>query len=603
LACNLARACHRVLLIEAGGDGGDRPDLSIPALHAKASEDPAILWQYFVSHYDDPSRQAQDSKYVPGKGIFYPRAATLGGCTAHNAMITVYPHASDWDHIAQLTRDPSWSSQNMRQYFERIESCRYLPRGTPGHGFQGWLSTEVPDTSLVTGDSKLQQVVLAAAETVAKGGGRGLFARMRMTVAELMETLRGDLNSPSPRRDGTEGLFTIPLATKGGKRVGPRDYILQTVAEDFPLTVQTHALVTRVLFEDSRRSGGALWATGVEYLPGAHLYQADPNASLAAPAPIRVTARREVILSAGAYNTPQLLKLSGVGPAAELAALGVPLVLDLPGVGANLQDRYEVGVVSELPSDFSVTEKCSFKADEDDPCLSAWKLGYGPYTTSGGVVALVKRSHPSEANPDLFMFAVPAHFRGYFPGYSRLLFADKRHLSWVVLKAHTRNTAGQVRLASRDPRVPPQIYFHSFDEGSADQGQDAADLKALVAGVELVREINGVANWMKVLPGRVHSVEQLPGPAISSEADIAAFVKREAWGHHASCSCKIGADGDPMAVLDGNFKVRGVQGLRVVDASVFPRIPGFFIAAPIYMISEKATDVVLADARRGAGPA
>jgi choline dehydrogenase len=478
LACNLARACHRVLLLEAGGDGGEPPDLAIPALHGKAAEDPAILWQYFVSHYDDASRQAKDSKNVPGKGIFYPRAGTLGGCTAHNAMITVYPHASDWDFIARLTGDASWSSQNMRQYFERIERCHYLPRGSSGHGFEGWLSTELPDTALVIEDGKLQQVLLAAAEMLAQGGGRGLLARMRTTLAELVETLRGDLNSASAKRDGTEGLFRIPLATKGAKRVGPRDYILQTVAEGFPLTVQTHALVTRVLFDDSRLTGGGLRATGVEYLPGPHLYQADPKAKLdaAPPAPIRVLARREVILSAGAFNTPQLLKLSGVGPAAELAAQGLPLVLDLPGVGANLQDRYEVGVVSELPSDFNVIEKCTFKGDEDDPCVPSWKQGHGPYSTSGGVVGMVKRSDPAQPDPDLFIFAVPAQFRGYAPGYSRTLFSDKRHLSWIVLKAHTRNAAGQVLLTSRDPRETPSIHFHSFDEGSRDQGQDTADL-------------------------------------------------------------------------------------------------------------------------------
>jgi len=595
LACNLARADYRVLLLEAGGDGSNRLDVQIPAFHARASEEPSISWRYFVNHYDDPARQQLDSKYVAEQGgIYYPRAATLGGCTAHHAMITVLPHASDWDAIATLTGDASWKSAQMRRYFERIERCGYLPEKATGHGHRGWLHTETPDPMLALRDGRLRQVVLAAAESFATSDTHGLLNRMGTTVEELAETLRGDINAPGPLRDGREGLFTIPLSTQQGQRKGPREYILQTIDDGFPLFVRTQALVSRVIFEERK-------AVGVELLPSEHLYRADPLVNEgASPAPVRARARREVILAAGAFNTPQLLKLSGIGPASELEKWRIPRVVDLPGVGANLQDRYEASVVSELPEDFDVSSPCSFRADDDDRCFAEWKKGRGPYTTSGAVVGMIKRSQPGLPNPDLFIFSFPAQFKGYFPGYSALITRDKRHLSWVVLKAHTGNRAGEVRLASADPRTPPEIHFHSFDEGSHDEGQDVADAKALAAGLRFARQINDAANGMMRVPGMTNSVETVPGPNVTTPEQLEEFVKREAWGHHASCSCKIGASDDPMAVLDGDFKVRGVERLRVVDASVFPRIPGFFITASIYMVAEKASDAIIADARRQA---
>src|SRR5262249_1787055 len=124
LAARLALAGHKVLLLEAGGDAGDRFTYQVPVFHGQATEDRHMEWDYFAKHYTDDARQRQDSKYdKDGKGIWYPRAGTLGGCTAHNAMITVYPHNRDWDALAQLTGDESWNSDHMRTYFERLERC------------------------------------------------------------------------------------------------------------------------------------------------------------------------------------------------------------------------------------------------------------------------------------------------------------------------------------------------------------------------------------------------------------------------------------------------------------------------------------------------
>jgi choline dehydrogenase-like flavoprotein len=128
LACRLAEAGHSVILLEAGGHDSDA-NVEVPAFHLFASEDPAITWAYYVSHYDDPERQRLDSKYQDGRGILYPRAAAVGGCTTHNALVTVYPHDFDWDQIASITGDPSWSARRMRRWFRKLEHCDYLDDG------------------------------------------------------------------------------------------------------------------------------------------------------------------------------------------------------------------------------------------------------------------------------------------------------------------------------------------------------------------------------------------------------------------------------------------------------------------------------------------
>jgi choline dehydrogenase-like flavoprotein len=159
----------------------------------------------------------------------------------------------------------------------------------------------------------------------------------------------------------------------------------------------------------------------------------------------------------------------------------------------------------------------------------------------------------------------------------------------VVLKAHTRNNAGTVSLRSSDPRDAPQINFRYFDEGSDADGED---LDAVVEGIKFVRKMTEALKTEKMI-----AEEELPGDQVQSNAELREYVGNNAWGHHASCTCPIGAK-DQGGVLTTDFKVHGTEGLRVVDASVFPRIPGFFIVSAVYMIGEKAADVILADIRQ-----
>ena len=204
-----------------------------------------------------------------------------------------------------------------------------------------------------------------------------------------------------------------------------------------------------------------------------------------------------------------------------------------------------------------------------------------------GFVAVVTRSSDRQPEPDLFVFGVAGHFEGYYPGYSEKITGERTHFTWAILKAHTRNTAGSVRLRSADPTEVPAIDFAYFEEGNDAAGED---LEAVVTGVEQARRLT------KRISHLVRR-EITPGEGVRTRGQIREWVRDHAWGHHACGTCRIGPPSDPMAVIDSRFRVHGVQGLRVVDASVFPRIPGFFIVTPIYMISEKATEVILADAR------
>jgi choline dehydrogenase len=609
LAARLAEAGRRVLLLEAGTDGAageDSDDYAVPAFHGLATENPSMSWQIYVRHYASGSQQARDQKYVRERdGVFYPRAAALGGCTAHNAMITVYPHDEDWDAIAALTGDDSWRAEKMRGYFERLEACEYLPRtwrfprnrllrsiaarlpfissrftNSARHGFGGWLATSLADPTLAVRDGEVLEILLdAAAGNLEEFLGRPL---------DPLEGLGSFVDPNDWRvRKVPEGLWQIPLAVRGGRRNGSRERI-RDVARRHPdrLHVRTGCLATRVLLDDD------LTATGVEFVDCAHAYRCDP-APAGGPLPPRqrAWAAREVVLAGGAFNTPQLLKLSGIGPRAELERFGVDVRLDLPGVGRNLQDRYEVGVVSRMAHDFSLLRRERFRppapGEAPDPAYQEWRSGTGIYTTNGALVAIVRRSRPGLTAPDLFVFGLPARFTGYYPGYSHDLGQHHDYFTWAVLKAHTVNRAGEVLLRSDDPRDPPAVVFHYFDEGDDSEGRD---LDAVVAGIRVARDVMRQA-------GPLVAEEVSPGPAVQTTDELRSWVRDQAWGHHASCSCPIGPASDPRSVVDSRFRVHGTARLRIVDASVFPRIPGFFIVTPIYMLAEKASDVILEDSR------
>jgi len=600
LAARLALAGHKTLLIESGDDHGDSLNYTVPAYNARMTEDDMASWDFFVRHYADDARQARDWKtsydtpdggvytglFPPAgskiKGTLYPRAGTLGGCTAHNALVTVYPHQSDFQYIANLTGDISWTPANMRQHFVSMERKRYYTGTLQGHGTNGWLTTELTPLTVPLKDPQLLSLIT---------GGAFALGNLTDQVINIATLLAGDLNADSLKRDQHPAYYQIPLSSDHHARTGSREFIISVRdalnrdgTKKYPLDVRLNCHVTKVTFDTSVSPPRA---TGVEFLDGRHLYRASPANRHASPGtPGTAKASREVIISAGAYNSPQLLKLSGIGPAAELAKFNIPLIADLPGVGTNLQDHYEISLQAKVPKNFSTLNGCTFDP-KTDKCLAQWQnplLGdRGTYANSGFAAAMLYRSSQSVSKDyDIFAFGGPVNFRGYYPNYSHDITAEHDWWSWAILKAHPRNTAGSVTLRSSDPLDTPNILYNYFDTGS--EGSEA-DLTAMYEAILLSRDA--------LKRQLVRTNEVLPGADVQTEEGIKQYIKDGTWGHHASCTCPIGRDGDAMAVLDSKFRVRGVKGLRVVDASVYPRIPGTFTAVSTYVVGEKAAVDIL----------
>lgn len=583
LAANLAKAGYKVALLEAGFDPLSKEAEAInpatktvyetPGFFGGASEHPLLSWDIFVNHYGNMEQQKRDPKYVPGKGVLYPRGSCLGGSASHNALIWSYPHDSDFDHIARITGDYSWSSDKMRSYYTRIENCNYCQPEAEGHGSGGYIPTSLNEESAYT--------IFPMINDIANAG--------------LTGPIGADVNDPAVAK-GATGAFRTPMNVANKKRVAIREYLIET-QQNYPenLDIITNALVSRVL---TKKLGHTALAVGVEFFQGGGLsYRANKLSGTASRGTRTVLrARKEVILSAGAFNTPQLLKLSGIGPRAELMRHGIDVVRDLPGVGENLQDRYEVPVIFSLKERNELWQRCQ-AFQPGDPCLASYTSGEwndgvmshpfsGPYAGNTIYASRILKTSFATGAPDIFLVGIPLSFKGYYPNYSNEPLTA--HWTWNVLKVHTKNTAGTVKLRSTDPLDQPLINFRYFEEGNGGR----SDLKAVVEGIKTVR----AAMRDPLATAHIES-EASPGAAVDTDAELEQHVRDVAWGHHASCTAKIGSDRDPMAVLDSRFRVRGVEGLRVVDASSFPKTPGFFPTAAIIMISEKASDVILADHR------
>jgi choline dehydrogenase-like flavoprotein len=689
MAARLAEGGKTVLVLEAGidpveGAKNSSPDVNeitketyeVPAYHPAATEDPQVSWGFSVRHYAKQEPQGGDPKYFPTHdrdgtgGILYPRSSALGGCTAHHAMIILRPNDSDWNRIAQLTGDDSWRASSMQGYFARIEDCLYydtyegwlgkilfvynvwkriatflMPRthlSRGDHGRKGWQKTSFIEPSLIARIAKRDwtfvQVLLGSVAYLVKRNRHPFRHLFKYLTGPVVRNLDPNFDAARSARNGQ--LTFIPIGTDGKRRCGVRERLKQ-VATDHPdrLVIATQKLVKRIVFR--KCDDGVPVATGVEVAEGFRLYDAGGEGTAGQPTRAQrfFYARKEVILCGGAFNSPQLLMLSGIGTEGDLrehniagprdeAGNEVAPIVNLHGVGRNLQDRYEVSVIMQTRKEFSTLKDVTFRpgaarpGEPVDPARTQWlKDQTGMYATNGGSLSFFHTSsHAPLADinaapgsegprdPDLFIFGAPAAFRGYYWNWSKQLLnrnivkdeskqkgKDQRDLwSWLVLKAYTSNDKGTVRLRNSDPFQPPAICFNSFPPSGGPQ-----DLDALVEGVKVVRELNSTLCAFKE--------EVQPAEKGETDKSLKDWIEKEAWGHHACGTCKIGAQPWQMktsdvkggAVIDGNFRVHGVRGLRVVDASVFPTIPGYFIVTPVFMISEKAADILLA---KGATP-
>jgi choline dehydrogenase len=600
LAARLAEAGKRVLVLDAGDDpvkppdetSQNRPlrsDYQVPAFHPFASENPDLRWDFWVRHYASTEQQEKDWRYRQSwdgetvDGVLYPRASGLGGCTGHNAMIIVRPNNADWNHIWQLTGDASWRASNMQKYFRRLERCRYrsflfrwLDRlfgwNPTGHGWRGWLATErsLPLRAIL--DWRLRRTVWKA--LLAAGS-------LLPDVVDdwgWFNSSQGDPNDQRLRDAEASTVCVTPMSSARHARTGPREFLLE-VQRRFPgnLTIRLNALVTRVAIDPETQT-----ASGVFYREGTRLYRAAARPHGEAGDEKYVAASREVILAGGAFNTPQLLMLSGIGHPQHLAEHGIAMVKDLPGVGRNLQDRYEIGVVNRVQPSWEALRGATYSADDRQFRMWRW-WRTGAYTSNGLMFSVMFPSRTDREHPDLFCFFLLADFRGYYPGYSERV-KKLNYLTWTVLKAYTRNTAGTVRLRSGDAVDRPDINFHYLSEGDCSPSDD---LDALVTGIKFGRKVADAI-------GDLVAEEEVPGRHLYADDQLKRHIADNTWGHHACGTCAMKPE-EQGGVVDSQFRVHGIRGLRVVDASVFPRIPGYFIVTSIYMIAEKAADEILSE--------
>ncbi|TRX91714.1 hypothetical protein FHL15_007496 [Xylaria flabelliformis] len=607
VSANLARDGHSVFLIEAGEDKGDTLLQRAPAYADTNSEHPDQSWAFFVGHYQNDTQARRDWKFTyrlnngslyygldppddaEPLGIFYPRGASVGGSSQANAMNFILPPDNNWEYIAELTGDDSWRAQNMRDYFIQLERNLYTNGEEPGHGYNGYISSNMNNISYVLNRPGFVDMVSSSIQET-----EGIKVESREQMTELLQR---DLSRIDTNRYEQGVVFRFPLHINAlRERSSARDYVIDTLnsrtsdgTERYPLTLSTNSLATRVLFDTT---GDRPKAYGVEYLKGEGLYGADRRYNASQTGELKqVTATREVIVAGGAFNTPQILKLSGVGPREELENLDIPVVKDLPAVGNYMQDNYEGPIVVRAATTFSDGSpyvNCTFDYTnpETDPCFNEWHDSHtGAYGEGGAPIAMLYRSSHSENNDtDLFFFGAPgAVFDGHYPGCSQYQ-APPETWFWSMVKMQPGNQAGTIRLRSANPRDVPEIQFNFFEQDGD------RDLAAMVEGVEhAMRIFDGVqapyAPFEIVEPS-------VPGSGVSVEQGI----RDLAFGHHVTSTCRMGPKDAEDYCVDSEFRVNGIDGLRVVDASVFPRTPGAFPVAPTFMISYKAYKLLVAEA-------
>ena len=500
-----------VLLIEAGGRDL-HPFIHIPLGMGKMHERDMFNWGY----------RTEPEPNMNGRKIEAMRGKVLGGSSSINVMAYTRGNRGDYDRWAQKGA-LGWSYADVLPYFKRCET--WEGGEDPWRGGAGPVGTEFAKTTDPVYDAWLDAARAAGFPVTDDYNGR--------------------------QQEGFgRGQYTI----RGGYRSSAATAYLRPAKSRPNLDVVTGALATRVLMQGTR-------ATGVEYIKGIR-------------ETVRVNADREVILAGGAFNTPPLLMLSGIGPADHLRATGIKPVVDLP-VGKNLQDHLAVIIFFERLNESVFRHDMRFDRMAVS-MLRAYFFGTGPGTVvPGGLHAFVK-TRPELAVPDIeFMFrGAPADTHLWFPGI-RPAYVDGYGIRPTLLHPDSR---GEILLRSSDPREAPRIAYNFFSAPN--------DLPRLREGFKRAREVAYQAP-MDAYRGR----ETSPGDAVKTDAEIDAFIRRTAiTAHHPCGTCAMGTT--PDTVTDPELRVRGVEHLRVVDASVMPDLVSAHINACVLMIAEKASDII-----------
>ena len=458
-----------------------------------------------------------------GRAIPVPRGKAMGGSSTINGMVYARGHRRDYDDWAAMGLK-GWGYRDVLPYFRRSEKS-WLGEG-PYHGGSGPLEVCIPGAELMYGE-------------------------LRQAVQNAGYPVTADYHA-----EESEGLHVNEMTVAGGRRAGTARIFLKPAMGRPNLAVEAGAHTMRVLIENGR-------AVGVEYLKDGQRRT--------------VRAAREVILAGGVYGSPQVLMLSGVGPAAELKAAGVQPLLDLPGVGKNLIEHplvftgwpvKEGAATSHLRLDRAILQVLN------------WAIfGKGLFATNACAGHIFLKTDPAWDRPDV-QLTCPAV--GMSAGDVWMSFGGKRpqHMLVCVVSMIREDSRGEVTLRSADPLDPPKILFNLF--------QQPSDVARMIRGIKAAREIY-TSEPLRSLT----EAEAMPGEAAQTDEALEGFIR--ATGEitqHPVGTCRMGPDGDRMAVLDAELRVRGIDGLRVADASVMPNVPGGNTNAPAIMVGEKAADLI-----------
>jgi choline dehydrogenase len=519
VAARLSEDGRHSVLLLEAGPRDRNPWIHIPLGTSKVLNDRRINWCY----------ESEPEPALNGRRIFLPRGKVLGGTSAINGMVYIRGQREDYDGWRDAG-NAGWSYADVLPYFRRAE-CQSRG-GDPFHGTRGPL--HVSDQPR----HELCDAIIAAA-------------------AEIGQPRNADFNGAAQR-----GFGYFQLTTRRGRRCSAAAAYLRPARGRANLQVRTGALATRILLRDGRAAGVAFGT---------------PDGLRAA------TARAEVIVCGGAFNTPQLLQLSGIGPGALLRANGIPVLLDAPGVGANLQEHLAVPVLVRCRRRVTLNDDAASLSRRLRLGLRYALTRSGPLAGSGIHVGGFFASDGGGGRPDIA--CVVLNWSAAVS--SRDAFEQHRFPAFTVETVLLRpESAGSVRITSPDPAAPPAIRFNLL----ATDG----DRAAIVRGLSVMRRMVHAA----ALAGYT-AEELLPGPLAATEADLLAHCRaRGATAYHPVGTCRMGHDGG--AVVDARLRVRGVDRLRVIDASVMPSIVSGNTNAPTIMIAEKGADMVLADAPGGA---
>jgi choline dehydrogenase len=501
----------RVLLLEAGPiDHRWAWQLHMPAALAYPLKNQRYNWGYW----------SEPEPYMDGRRMSCPRGRVLGGSSSINGMAYVRGHARDYDRWAQGGLR-GWDYAHVLPYFKRAES-----RAGGGDDYRG----EGGPLHVATGACR-----------------NPLYRAFIEAGREAGYPVTADMNGHQQ-----EGFGPMDMTVRAGRRWSAARAYLDPARRRPNLTVRTRALARRVRLEGAR-------AVAVEYLRGRRVVEA--------------RAEREVILAGGAINSPQLLMLSGIGDGYHLGANGLPVLANLPGVGANLQDHLEIYV------QHACTQPISLYGAQN--AWSKMRIGLewilrkrGLGATSHFEAGAFIRSRPGIEHPDLQYHFLPIAMN--YDGSK----AQETHGFPAHVGPMRPTSVGRIRLRSADPREPPSILFNYMATES--------DREEMRAAVRLTRELFAQRAFDPYL-----GPELAPGPEVETDAEIDAFVRARAESAYHPCgTCKMGPESDPTAVVDGECRVHGVGGLRVVDASIMPSIVSGNLNAPTIMLAEKAADLI-----------